>query len=172
VCGFHVTFIGVHLPSYLTDAGLAPELGAMSLSLIGLFNLFGSLTAGILGGKLSKKYLLSLLYLLRAVVFFIFIIVPLSKWSALGFSAAIGLLWLGTVPLTSGLVAQIFGPRYMTMLFGIVFFSHQVGSFISVWLGGYLFDATGSYIVVWWLSVALGIVATILHLPIDEKPAS
>ena len=172
VCGFHVTFIAVHLPSYLTDAGLAPELAAMSLSLIGLFNLFGSLTAGFLGGKLSKKYLLSSLYLLRAVVFFIFIIVPLSKWSALGFSAAIGLLWLGTVPLTSGLVAQIFGPRYMTMLFGIVFFSHQVGSFIGVWLGGYLFDATGSYIVVWWLSVALGIMATILHLPIDENPAT
>jgi predicted MFS family arabinose efflux permease len=172
VCGFHVTFIGVHLPSYLTDAGLAPELGAMTLSLIGLFNLFGSLTAGILGDKLSKKYLLSFLYLLRAVVFFIFIIVPISKWSAIGFSAAIGLLWLSTVPLTSGLVAQIFGPRYMTMLFGIVFFSHQVGSFIGVWLGGYLFDATGSYIVVWWLSVALGIMAAMLHLPIDEKPAS
>ncbi len=170
VCGFHVAFIGVHLPSYLTDAGLAPALGAMSLSLIGLFNLFGSLTSGILGGRLSKKYLLSLLYLLRAVVFFIFIIVPLSKWSALGFSAVIGLLWLSTVPLTSGLVAQIFGPRYMTMLYGIVFFSHQVGSFIGVWLGGYLFDNTGSYIVVWWLSVALGIMAALLHLPIDEKP--
>jgi len=172
VCGFHVTFIGVHLPSYLTDAGLATELGAMSLSLIGLFNLFGSLTSGILGGKLSKKYLLSLLYLLRAVVFFIFIIVPLSKWSALGFSAAVGLLWLSTVPLTSGLVAQIFGPRYMTMLFGIVFFSHQVGGFIGVWMGGYLFDKTGSYTAVWWLSVALGIMAAILHLPIDEKPAT
>ncbi|MEE8540307.1 MAG: MFS transporter [Desulfobacterales bacterium] len=170
VCGFHVAFIGVHLPSYLTDAGLATELGAMSLSLIGLFNLFGSLTSGILGGRLSKKYLLSLLYLLRAVVFFIFIIVPLSKWSALGFSAVIGLLWLSTVPLTSGLVAQIFGPRYMTMLFGIVFFSHQVGSFIGVWLGGYLFDQTGSYTAVWWLSVALGIMAALLHLPIDEKP--
>jgi MFS family permease len=172
VCGFHVTFIAVHLPAYLTDQGLAPELGAWSLSLIGLFNIFGSITSGVLGGKMSKKYLLSCLYLLRAVVFFAFIIVPLSTWSALAFSALIGFLWLGTVPLTSGLVAQIFGPRYMTMLFGIVFFSHQVGSFIGVWLGGYLFDATGSYIAVWWLSVALGIMAATLHLPIDERAIS
>jgi predicted MFS family arabinose efflux permease len=172
VCGFHVTFIAVHMPAYITDRGLAPELGAWSLSLIGLFNIFGSITSGVLGGKLSKKYLLSSLYLLRAMAFFAFIIVPLSKWSALAFSAVIGFLWLGTVPLTSGLVAQIFGPRYMTMLFGIVFFSHQVGSFIGVWLGGYLFDATGSYMAVWWLSVGLGIMAATLHLPIDERAIS
>ena len=172
VCGFHVTFIAVHLPAYLTDRGLAPELGAWSLSLIGFFNIFGSITSGVLGGKLSKKYLLSCLYLLRAMVFFAFIIVPLSTWSALAFSSAIGFLWLGTVPLTSGLVAQIFGPRYMTMLFGIVFFSHQVGSFIGVWLGGYLFDTTGSYMAVWWLCVALGIMAATLHLPIDERAIS
>ncbi len=169
VCGFHVTFIAVHLPAYLTDRGLAAELGAWSLSLIGFFNIFGSITSGILGGKLSKKYLLSSIYLLRAAVFFAFIIVPLTTWSALAFSALIGFLWLGTVPLTSGLVAQIFGPRYMTMLFGIVFFSHQIGGFISVWLGGYLFDTTGSYIMVWWLSVVLGILAATLHLPIDER---
>ncbi len=169
VCGFHVTFIAVHLPAYLTDRGLAAELGAWSLSLIGFFNIFGSITSGILGGKLSKKYLLSSIYLLRAAVFFAFIIVPLTTWSALAFSALIGFLWLGTVPLTSGLVAQIFGPRYMTMLFGIVFFSHQIGGFISVWLGGYLFDTTGSYIMVWWLSVTLGILAATLHLPIDER---
>jgi MFS family permease len=169
VCGFHVTFIAVHLPAYLTDRGLAAELGAWSLSLIGFFNIFGSITSGILGGKLSKKYLLSSLYMLRAAVFFAFIIVPLTTWSALAFSALIGFLWLGTVPLTSGLVAQIFGPRYMTMLFGIVFFSHQIGGFISVWLGGYLFDTTGSYIMVWWLSVTLGILAATLHLPIDER---
>jgi len=172
VCGFHVTFIAVHMPAYLTDRGLAPELGAWSLSLIGLFNIFGSITSGVLGGKQSKKYLLSCMYLLRAMAFFIFIIVPLSKWSALAFSSVIGFLWLGTVPLTSGLVAQIFGPRYMTMLFGIVFFSHQVGSFIGVWLGGYLFDITGSYMAVWWLSVALGIMAATLHLPIDERAIS
>ncbi len=169
VCGFHVAFIAVHLPAFLTDRGLAAELGAWSLSLIGFFNIFGSITSGILGGKRSKKYLLSSIYLLRAVVFFGFIMVPLTTWSALAFSALIGFLWLGTVPLTSGLVAQIFGPRYMTMLIGIVFFSHQIGSFIGVWLGGYLFDTTGSYIIVWWLSVALGILAATLHLPIDEQ---
>ena len=172
VCGFHVTFIAVHLPAYLTDRGLTPEQGALSLSLIGLFNIFGSISSGILGGMLSKKYLLSSLYLLRAAVFFGFIMAPLSIWSALAFSASIGFLWLGTVPLTSGLVAQIFGPRYMTMLFGIVFFSHQIGAFIGVWLGGYLFDTTGSYIMVWWLSVALGILAATLHLPIDESPVA
>ena len=169
VCGFHVTFIAVHLPAYLTDRGLAPELGAWSLSLIGLFNIFGSITSGILGGKYSKKYLLSGLYSMRAVVFFVFILTPLTKWSALAFSAAIGSLWLGTVPLTSGLVAQIFGPRFMTTLFGIVFFSHQVGAFIGVWLGGYLFDTTGSYTAVWWLSVALGLMAALLHMPIEER---
>ena len=172
VCGFHVSFIAVHLPAYLSDSGLPPALGAWSLSLIGLCNIFGSLTFGILGGKFSKKYLLSCLYLLRAIVFLSFIMTPLSTWSALTFSAIIGFLWLGTVPLTSGLVAQIFGPRYMTMLFGIVFLSHQVGSFIGVWLGGYLYDTTGSYLIVWWLSVALGLMATLLHLPIDEKAIS
>ncbi len=172
VCGFHVTFIAVHLPAYLTDRGLSPELGAWCLSLIGFFNILGSITSGFLGGKLSKKYLLSSLYLLRAGVFFAFIIAPLTKWSALTFSSAIGFLWLATVPLTSGLVAQIFGPRYMTMLFGIVFFSHQVGAFSGVWLGGYLFDSTGSYMMVWWLSVALGLLAATLHLPIDEQAVS
>jgi MFS family permease len=172
VCGFHVTFIAVHLPAYLTDRGLTAELAAWSLSLIGFFNIFGSISSGILGGKLSKKYLLSTLYLLRAAVFLGFIMVPLTPWSALAFSASIGFLWLGTVPLTSGLVAQIFGPRYMTMLFGIVFFSHQIGAFIGVWLGGYLFDTTGSYVMVWWLSVALGILAATLHLPIDESPVA
>jgi MFS family permease len=149
VCGFHVAFIAVHLPAYLT--------------------IFGSVTSGVLGGKRSKKYLLSFLYSARAATFLAFILVPLSISTVLAFSAVIGVLWLSTVPLTSGLVAQIFGPRYMGMLFGIVFFSHQVGSFIGVWLGGYLFDATGSYMMVWWLSVALGLLATALHLPIDER---
>ena len=172
VCGFHVTFISVHLPAYLTDGGLAAELGAYCLSLIGLFNIFGSITSGVLGGKLSKKYLLSCLYLTRSAVFLGFIIVPLTPWSALTFASVIGFLWLSTVPLTSGLVAQIFGPRYMTMLFGIVFLSHQVGSFSGVWLGGYLYDTTGSYMAVWWLSVALGVVAAALHMPIDERAVS
>jgi predicted MFS family arabinose efflux permease len=169
VCGFHVAFIAVHLPAYLTDRGLSPQLGAWALALIGLFNIFGSVTSGVLGGKRSKKYLLSFLYSARAATFLAFILVPLSISTVLAFSAVIGVLWLSTVPLTSGLVAQIFGPRYMGMLFGIVFFSHQVGSFIGVWLGGYLFDATGSYMMVWWLSVALGLLATALHLPIDER---
>ncbi len=169
VCGFHVSFIAVHLPAYLGDAGFPPAMGALSLSLIGLCNIFGTLSFGIMGGKFSKKYLLSCLYLLRAIVFFSFIIIPLSEWSALIFSSTIGFLWLGTIPLTSGLVAQIFGPRYMTMLFGIVFFSHQIGSFIGVWLGGYLYDTTGSYLIVWWLSVALGLMASLLHLPIDDR---
>lgn len=170
VCGFHVTFIAVHLPAYITDNGMTAGLGVMALGVIGLFNVFGSITWGVLGGRLSKKSLLSCLYLLRSVTFFIFIIVPVSTGSVLVFSATIGFLWLGTVPLTSGLVAQIFGPRYMTMLFGIVFFSHQVGSFIGVWLGGFLFDATGSYIIVWWLSVGLGLLAAGLHIPINEEP--
>jgi MFS family permease len=169
VCGFHVAFIAVHLPAYLTDRGFSPELGAWAIALIGLFNIFGSVASGVLGGKRSKKYLLSFLYSARAATFLAFILVPLSFWSVLTFSAVIGVLWLSTVPLTSGLVAQIFGPRYMAMLLGIVFFSHQVGSFIGVWLGGYLFDTTGSYMMVWWLSVALGLLATALHLPIDER---
>jgi predicted MFS family arabinose efflux permease len=169
VCGFHVAFIAVHLPAQLTDIGFAAELGAWALSIIGLFNIFGSIISGVLGGKLSKKYLLGVIYSSRAVVFLLFILIPKSTWSVLTFSAVIGLLWLSTVPPTSGLVVQIFGPRYMTTLFGIVHFSHQVGSFSGVWLGGYLFDVTGSYTAMWWLSVALGLVATALHLPIDER---
>jgi predicted MFS family arabinose efflux permease len=169
VCGWHVAFIAVHLPAYLADGGISTEVAAWCLALIGLFNVIGSYTAGILGGRLSKKYCLSSLYLARSVVILAFIMVPLSVASALLFAAAMGLLWLSTVPLTSGLVAQIFGPRYMGTLFGIVFFGHQVGSFLGVWLGGYLYDAYGSYDLVWWLSIALGLIATLLHWPIDER---
>lgn len=169
VCGFHVAFISVHLPAYLTDAGLPAELGAWALSLIGLFNIFGSYTSGVLGGKLTKKFLLSGIYLSRSVVFLLFILLPLTTWSVLAFSCIIGVLWLSTVPLTSGIVAQIFGPRYMATLSGVVFFGHQVGSFTGVWLGGYLFDTTGSYMVVWWLAVVLGVVSAALHFPIDER---
>ncbi len=169
VCGFHVAFIAVHLPAYLTDRGLTGELGAWALSFIGLFNIFGSYLSGVLGGKLSKKYLLSVIYLARSVAFLLFILLPLSSWSVLGFASVIGFLWLSTVPPTSGLVAQIFGPRYMATLFGIVFFGHQVGSFTGVWLGGYLFDTTGSYMPVWWLSVVLGVLSAALHYPIDER---
>jgi predicted MFS family arabinose efflux permease len=159
VCGWHVAFIAVHLPAYLADGGIPTEVAAWCLALIGLFNVIGSYAAGVLGGRLSKKYCLSVLYLTRSVVILAFITVPLS----------VGLLWLSTVPLTSGLVAQIFGPRYMATLFGIVFFSHQIGSFLGVWLGGYLYDAYGSYDLIWWLSIALGLIAALLHWPIDER---
>ena len=169
VCGFHVAFIQTHLPAYLKDMGLSGELGAWAISLVGLFNIIGSYTAGVLGGRYSKKYLLSFLYFARALAIALFVIVPISTTTVLVFSAAIGLLWLSTVPLTSGLVAVMFGPRYMATLFGIVFFSHQVGAFLGVWLGGLLFDATGSYNVVWWMGVALGVIAGLLHWPIQER---
>ena len=169
VCGWHVAFIAVHLPAYLADGGLPAEVAAWALALVGLCNVIGSYVAGVLGGRLSKKNLLSLLYLARAVLILGFISVPLTVASALIFSAIMGLLWLSTVPLTSGLVAQIFGPRYMATLFGVVFFSHQVGSFLGVWLGGILYDAYGSYDVIWWLSIALGLIAALLHWPIDER---
>jgi predicted MFS family arabinose efflux permease len=170
VCGFHVMFIATHLPAFITDAGLAPVLGAAALALVGAGNIVGSFLSGVLGGRYSKRYLLSGLYFARSVVFLVFVLVPVTQTSVIVFSLAIGLLWLSTVPLTSGLVAQIFGPRYMATLFGIVFLSHQVGSFLGAWLGGRLYDLTGSYDIVWWISVALGIFAGLVHLPIDEKP--
>jgi predicted MFS family arabinose efflux permease len=170
VCGFHVTFIATHLPAYLSDRGLAPTDAATALALIGLFNIAGSLAAGALGQRFPKKYVLSLMYAARAVAIAAFVTLPMTPWTAWGFAAVMGLLWLGTVPLTSGLVAQIFGPQYMGMLFGLVFFSHQVGAFLGAWLGGRLFDATGSYAVVWWIAVGLGVLAMLLHLPINERP--
>ena len=172
VCGFHIAFIGTHLPAYITDQGLSAELGAQSLALVGLFNIFGAIGAGVLGNRFQKKNLLSFLYLLRAVAIALFILLPIGPTTVLLFSAAIGLTWLSTVPLTSGIVAQLFGPRYMATLFGFVFLSHQLGSFLGVWLGGKLFDETGSYNVVWWLGVALGLFAALVHLPIDERPAT
>lgn len=172
VCGFHVAFVGVHLPAYLSDLGMAAEWGAWSLALIGIFNVIGSFTAGMLGDRYRKKNLLTILYALRAVVILIFIMMPISPLSIILFSASLGLLWLSTVPLTSGLVAQMFGPRYMGTLFGIVFFNHQIGSFLGVWLGGYFYDTTGSYMPVWWAGVALGLLAALVHWPIkDEEPA-
>jgi predicted MFS family arabinose efflux permease len=170
VCGFHVSFIQTHLPAYIVDRGLDPATGAWALALVGLANVVGSYTAGVLGGKHSKKYLLSFIYGARAVVIAVFVMLPMTQVSVLVFAFAMGLLWLSTVPLTSGLVAQIFGPRYMATLFGIVFFSHQVGGFLGVWLGGRLFDMTGSYDLVWWISMGLGIFAAIVHWPIDERP--
>ena len=172
VCGFHVFFIATHLPAFIVDKGLAAALGATALAVIGLGNIFGSYLSGVLGGRFSKKYLLSGLYLLRSVVLAVFVLAPVSDVSIIVFSAAMGVLWLSTVPLTSGLVAQMFGVRYMAMLFGFVFFSHQVGGFLGVWLGGVVFDATGSYDLIWWISVALGVAAALLHWPIDERPVA
>ena len=170
VCGFHVTFIATHLPAYITDLNMPAWLGGTALALIGGFNIIGSFACGALGDRYRKKYLLSLLYLARAGVIAAFVLIPPSQTSILLFAAGIGLLWLGTVPLTSGLVAQIFGLKHMGMLFGIVFLSHQVGAFLGVWLGGKLFDATGSYDVVWAIAIALGLVATLLHWPISDQP--
>lgn len=172
VCGFHVTFIATHLPAYLSDRGVSPTDAATALALIGLFNIAGSLACGALGQRFSKKYLLSLMYAARAVAIAAFVTLPISPWTAWAFAAVMGLLWLGTVPLTSALVAQIFGPQYMGTLFGLVFFSHQVGAFLGAWLGGLLFDATGSYAVVWWMAVGLGVMAMVLHLPINERPVA
>jgi predicted MFS family arabinose efflux permease len=170
VCGFQVVFIAVHLPAYLGDIGLSASLGATALALIGFFNIVGTWLCGFLGGRYSKKYVLSGLYTLRSLVIVLFLVGPKTEATVLVFAAAIGLLWLGTVPLTSGLVAQIFGVRYMSTLFGIVFFGHQVGSFLGVWLGGVVFDATGSYDTIWIASVLLGLAAAALHLPIAERP--
>ncbi len=171
VCGFHVAFITVHLPPYLTELGIAPSLASWSIALIGLFNVIGAYGSGLLGGRFSKKYLLTVIYGARALVITLFILVPISPLSVVLFAAAIGLLWLSTVPPTSGLVAVMFGTRFLTMLFGIVFLSHQVGAFIGVWLGGYLYDRTGTYDLVWWLGVALGLAAAVIHYPIAETVA-
>lgn len=170
VCGFHVAFIATHLPAFIVDRGAAPALGAVALALIGLGNIIGSLTCGVLGGRFPKKFVLAGLYLGRSLVITLFVLAPTSDLSIMLFAAGIGMLWLGTVPLTSGLVAQIFGMRYMATLFGFVFFSHQLGSFLGAWLGGYVFDIIGSYDLVWWIAVALGIAAAALHWPIDDRP--
>jgi predicted MFS family arabinose efflux permease len=158
------------LPPYLGDIGMDPALGAWAIALIGLFNIIGSLASGYIGGRYSKPMFLSLIYLARALVIALFVLLPPSPLTVLVFSACLGLLWLSTVPPTSGLVAVMFGPRYLATLFGFVFFSHQVGAFLGVWLGGRLYDQYQSYDVVWWLGVALSIFAAVVHLPIREKP--
>ena len=169
VCGFHVSFVATHLPAFLTDNGLAPAIGATALSLIGLFNLLGTFLFGWLGDRYPKKILLSSIYFARAVVMSLFLLLPLTPTSALLFGALIGFLWLATVPLTSGIVGQIFGIRYLSSLYGVVFLSHQLGAFLGVWLGGRVFDLTGTYHPVWVLAVVLGLMAMGLHLPIDER---
>ena len=170
VCGFQVVFIGVHLPSYLKDQGLAPQVASTALALIGLFNVFGTYIAGSLGQHVSKPRMLSAIYLLRSLVIVVFISAPLTPWSVYLFAAAMGLLWLSTVPPTNAVVAQIFGVQYMSMLGGIVFLNHQLGSFLGAWLGGRLYESTGSYDVVWWISVALGLFAAAVNWPVRETP--
>jgi MFS family permease len=170
VCGFHVTFIMIHLPSYAVDLGFSAQTGAWALGVVGLANVVGSYSAGVLGGKFSKKYLLSGLYMARAVVIAGFVLLPPSEITIYVFAITMGLVWLSTVPLTGGLVADIYGPRHMSMLFGIVFLSHQVGGFLGGWLGGYMYDATGSYDLIWWVAVGLGVFSAIVHWPIREEP--
>ena len=168
VCGFQVVFIGVHMPSYLKDNGLGPEVATTALALIGLFNVFGTYIAGSLGERVPKPWILSAIYTLRAITIVIFISAPLTAWSVYIFASVMGVLWLSTVPPTNAIVAQIFGVKYMSMLGGFVFLSHQLGSFMGVWLGGRLYDSTGSYDVVWWIAVALGVFAALVNLPVRE----
>jgi MFS family permease len=170
VCGFQVVFIGVHMPSYLLDRGMDARVATVGLALIGLFNVFGTYAAGEIGQRWPKRYLLSAIYALRSLAIVLFLLLPLTPMSVYVFSAVIGLLWLSTVPPTNAVVAQIFGVQYLSMLGGFVFLSHQVGSFMGVWLGGKLFDATGSYDLVWWIAVALGIFAALINLPVRETP--
>lgn len=170
VCGFHVAFVGIHFPAYITDQGLPASIGATGLALIGLFNILGSWLWGAWGGRYSKKMLLGVLYALRGVSIIIFLMMPLSAATALAFTAVFGFLWLGTVPLTNGLVAQIYGLRNLSALTGIVFFSHQIGSFLGAWAGGLVFDATGSYQWVWYIAIGLAFIASLASLPIRQTP--
>lgn len=170
VCGFQLMFISVHFPAFLIDQRMTPETGMMALALIGLFNIFGTYLWGWLGNRYTKKYVLSVLYFTRAVVITIFIAMPITAFSVYLFGATIGFLWLGTVPVTSGLIAQVFGVKYLSTLTGIAFLFHQVGSFIGVWIAGYLFDTTGSYQLMWLLTIAMGVVAALINMPINEHP--
>ena len=170
VCGFQLAFIGIHLPAYLVDRQLSAWLGGAALATIGAANIFGTLAFGALGDRLSKKNVLAVLYVIRAAVIAAFVLTPQTAVSTLVFSAVIGFTWLGTVPLTTGIVAQIFGARYLSTLVGVVFLMHQLGSFLGAWLGGLAFEQTGSYDIIWSSVVALGILAAFLHWPIDERP--
>jgi predicted MFS family arabinose efflux permease len=172
VCGFQVVFIGVHMPSYLKDKGLTPEVASYALALIGLFNVFGTYAAGALGQRLPKRHILAFIYLGRAVAISLFLWAPLTPTSVYIFSSVMGLLWLSTVPPTNAAVAQIFGVAHLSMLGGFVFFSHQIGSFMGVWLGGYLYDRTGSYDIVWYIAIALGVFAALVNLPVKERAIS
>lgn len=170
VCGFHVMFIATHLPAYLVDQGADAKLGAIAIALIGLGNIVSTIGGGYLGGRYRKKYILGSLYLGRAIIMSLFLLAPVNQWTVALFALSLGMLWLGTVPLTSGLVGEIFGLRYFATLFGIVFFSHQVGAFCGAWFAGYIYDLRGSYDIVWLISIGLGLASAALHLPIDDEP--
>ncbi|MGQ0711434.1 MAG: MFS transporter [Rhodoferax sp.] len=169
VCGFQVVFIGVHMPSYLKDHGLSPQVASYALALIGLFNVFGTYAAGSLGQRLAKRHILAAIYLGRSIAITAFLLAPLTPTSVYLFAAVMGFLWLSTVPPTNAIVAQVFGVAHLSMLSGFVFFSHQIGSFMGVWLGGLLYDRTGSYDIVWVLAIALGVMATLVNLPVRES---
>ncbi|HIF9405667.1 TPA: MFS transporter [Photobacterium damselae] len=170
VCGFQVMFIATHLPSYLGDKGLPGNTAAMALAYVGVFNIFGSYFWGLMGDRFDKRYVMSSLYLMRTVIIAAFVTFPVTVNTASIFGAAIGFCWLGTVPLTSGLVRQIFGARYLSTLYGLVFFTHQVGSFLGAWVGGRIFDYYHSYTPIWWTTVVMALIAALLHLPINDKP--
>jgi len=171
-CGFQLFFITVHLPAYLVDRGLPAEIGAWTIGVIGLFNVIGSLSSGWLSDRMPKRYLLALIYSMRSLAVLVFISLPTTPASALVFGAVMGFLWLSSVPPTNGLVALMFGTRWLTMLAGLAFFSHQVGGFMGVWLGGVVYERTGSYDVIWWLSILFGLLSAVINLPIEEKPVA
>ena len=170
VCGFQVVFIGVHMPSYLKDKGLPPQVASYALALIGLFNVFGTYAAGVLGQRIAKRKILATIYISRAVVIAVFVAAPISPASVYLFASVMGLLWLSTIPPTNAMVAQIFGIQHLSMLGGFIFLSHQMGSFMGVWLGGYLYDRTGSYDIVWYIAIGLGVFAALVNLPVRETP--
>jgi len=170
VCGFNITLVSAHIPGYIQERGFEAWTAFAILSLIGLFNIFGTLSFGYLSGKYSKKILLSILYFSRGIVLILFLVLPTSTYVALGFGILYGYLWLSTIPPTNGIISQVFGTKYLSMLYGLVFFSHQIGSFFGAYLGGYFYDQYGSYDYAWYLSIALSFFATAVHLPIDEKP--
>ncbi|HWV52395.1 MFS transporter [Pseudorhodoplanes sp.] len=169
-CGFQVFFVTVHLPSYLVDRGLSADLGAFVIAIVGLFNIIGSISAGYLSNIVPKRYILAVIYLVRAIAVAVFIAIPATTTTSIVFGAVMGLLWLSTIPPTNALVAVMFGTRWLTMLAGFAFFSHQVGGFVGVWLGGVLFERTGSYDAMWWLFIVLGILSALINLPIKEQP--
>jgi len=170
VCGFQLVFIGVHMPSYLKDKGLSPQVASYALALIGLFNIVGTYLAGSLGQKFARRKILACIYLARSITIAVFIWAPVTPMSVYVFASLMGLLWLSTVPVTNATVAQIFGVAHLSMLSALVFFSHQVGSFTGVWLGGWLYDRTGSYDIVWYISIVLGVFAALVNLPVREAP--